>query len=747
MTSVAGLGQQQSQSNQHLQTNAWNNNQNQLQHPHSFQHHQQHSHHQTNNNKVGGNFQSFATPVVNKGLAPTPPQRGIKLNVAHTTNHGQGTHSTTPGNSSLSFSTSNSTGPSSPDDEPSSNTSHTNSTSNGGSNSSSFGHMLTSISSTTGKNNAGGSIAGRLLKRDSESDTGGNTSCLSNSSSFASAHYGGPSILAGSICGVNDNNQNGQQTVPPPIVARPEKTKSIYTKPIVSPRDILNNNSSTTNTSNNHSGTLVRSNTPQNLVSSSMITSVDRLKLGKPNCASIRLCTASVTNLSLNPITTTTSSSILSSTNIPSQSNISVSTSQSLLSPSSSFSSTNSSSPSINNNHNSKLLDAAAAASSGSSTSHYHSLENEPDFVSLTSKSSKEAATASANINIKANNNNNVNVDTDDYDFLTPIASKGAIQPPFTGALVPPGAPLLKPRVPKPNGTSGHGQAVKMSDDEVLERLRAIVTIGDPHRKFTKMEKIGQGASGVVHTAIEISTGMQVAIKQMNLNQQPKKELIVNEILVMRENKHPNVVNYLDSYLVGEELWVVMEYLPGGSLTDVVTETCMDEGQIAAVCREVLQALEFLHYNHVIHRDIKSDNILLGLDGSVKLTDFGFCAQISPEQNKRTTLAGTPFWMAPEVVTKKQYGPKVDIWSLGIMAIEMIEGEPPYMNENPIRVNYVFVLIISIVLLTFLFSQGSLPHCHQWKTRDPRERKAVTNLPRFSRQMSRVRGREAMVCL
>lgn len=257
---------------------------------------------------------------------------------------------------------------------------------------------------------------------------------------------------------------------------------------------------------------------------------------------------------------------------------------------------------------------------------------------------------------------------------------------PSEASLKKPMNPLAGRFVNKPIGHSRR----RLNEDPILGKLRAVVSVGSPRERYTLIGQIGQGASGSVMTAIDNDTDMLVAIKQMNLAQQSNKEFILNEILVMRENRHPNVVNYLDSYLVDNELWVVMEYLQGGSLTDIVVDTRMEEYQIATVCREVLQALEFLHKNQVIHRDIKSDNILLGIDGSVKLTDFGFCAQLA-EQNKRTTMVGTPYWMAPELVKRSDadgYGPKVDIWSLGIMAIEMIEGEPPYLKLNPLRALY-----------------------------------------------------------
>ncbi|KFX87662.1 hypothetical protein V490_08108 [Pseudogymnoascus sp. VKM F-3557] len=256
---------------------------------------------------------------------------------------------------------------------------------------------------------------------------------------------------------------------------------------------------------------------------------------------------------------------------------------------------------------------------------------------------------------------------------------------PTRAAADPNGIPAPNSQARTVPGPRPRQRARQSTSLDIVDRLKRICTDADPREIYKNLNKIGQGASGGVYMAYERVTNRCVAIKQMNLEQQPKKDLIINEILVMKDSSHPNIVNFIDSYLVGGDLWVTMEYMEGGSLTDVVTFNIMTEGQIASVCRETLKGLQHLHSKGVIHRDIKSDNILLSMDGNIKLTDFGFCAQINESHNKRTTMVGTPYWMAPEVVTRKEYGRKVDIWSLGIMAIEMIEGEPPYLTESPLR--------------------------------------------------------------
>jgi p21-activated kinase 1 len=182
------------------------------------------------------------------------------------------------------------------------------------------------------------------------------------------------------------------------------------------------------------------------------------------------------------------------------------------------------------------------------------------------------------------------------------------------------------------------------STKDVIARLQAICNPADPTKLYRNLVKIGQGASGGVYIAKSIVTNTSVAIKQMNLEQQPKKDAIINEILVMKSATHKNIVNFIDSFLFKGDLWVVMEYMEGGSLTDTVTSAYMTEDQISIVCKEVLEGLSHLHSKGIIHRDIKSDNILLGLDGKIKLIDFGFCAQLEG-QSQRTTMVGTPYWM------------------------------------------------------------------------------------------------------
>jgi len=220
------------------------------------------------------------------------------------------------------------------------------------------------------------------------------------------------------------------------------------------------------------------------------------------------------------------------------------------------------------------------------------------------------------------------------------------------------------------------------------QSLHELVSRDNPVHLFKDMEKIGEGAAGEVFLATDARNGKRIAVKKMEINAENMK-LLVTEIGIMKTSHHDNIVDYVDSYIVDDRgLWVVMEYMDAGCLTDVLEqfdELKMTEPQIAFVCRETLRALSYIHSLHRIHRDIKSDNILLSTDGSVKLADFGYAAQLTQKQQKRNTVVGTPYWMAPELIRGHDYGIKVDIWSLGIMLMEMCEGEPPYMEFPPLR--------------------------------------------------------------
>ncbi|SAM07104.1 hypothetical protein [Absidia glauca] len=294
-----------------------------------------------------------------------------------------------------------------------------------------------------------------------------------------------------------------------------------------------------------------------------------------------------------------------------------------------------------------------SSSSSKGSKHDYDDSSRPPDLISMTTTTEK--------ININDNDNDNctiasdvsVECNTNADQPTTPLdteatetndaASETKVQQPPT---LPPSSPPATPNQVSstlPSATSSPAcdsssssptsGAIKrrsskerkqnaLKDAEVVKRLKEICGNVDPTALYTDMVKIGQGASGGVYTAHQHSDkdrGAPVAIKQMNLQQQPKKELIINEIVVMKQSQHPNIVNFINSYLWKGDLWVIMEYMEGGSLTDVVTCNMMTEGQIAAVCREVLQGLRHLHGNGVIHRDIKSDNILLSLQGDIKL--------------------------------------------------------------------------------------------------------------------------------
>lgn len=233
------------------------------------------------------------------------------------------------------------------------------------------------------------------------------------------------------------------------------------------------------------------------------------------------------------------------------------------------------------------------------------------------------------------------------------------------------------------------GPSLGQQKREKTGKLSDYLIKEDPTTCFGKLTKLDEGMFGIVYKAKHLKDNIVCAVKVIPMKKETKIEQIEQEIAMMELCNHKNIVKYCGTYLKGTDLWIAMELMDGGKLTDLVLQTRFTEPEIALVLKETLEALSYMHKTLMIHRDIKTDNILLNSKGDIKLADFGFCCRVKEAHDMRKSVMGTPYWMAPEVIRGTDYNFKADIWSLGIVAIEMADGEPPHMELQPLRALFV----------------------------------------------------------
>jgi len=229
-----------------------------------------------------------------------------------------------------------------------------------------------------------------------------------------------------------------------------------------------------------------------------------------------------------------------------------------------------------------------------------------------------------------------------------------------------------------------------------LEATKCLIEIPEHTKSMSKILKSfefeSKGGFGRVYKAKykQNKTSSVVAVKKLSHNYSYEREHNITEVGFLTACRHSNVANHITTYRViqpdeSEELWIVMEHIEGGTLSEMIKHQVLYDKQVAWVAREILKALSFLHSFNFAHRDLKSSNIMISMKAQVKLVDFGLCADFS--DGPRREMLGSPFWMPPEMILNKPHSVQVDIWSLGVILLECFFGSPPY-NVSPLLCMY-----------------------------------------------------------